>query len=153
MRLVQFLSSDGDRRVGLVQEDGSSLRVLRDTASVYGLALETWRSASKLTQAVRLRLGDEVADFERAVVEQRLLPPLDHPDPARCFVTGTGLTHLGSAKARDEMHVKADDKEVEECPVSTMSWGLSLVFGKPLSPSLWRIVPILSLRPVTSLWA
>jgi len=32
------------------------------------------------------------------------LPPLDHPDPSHCHVTGTGLTHLGSAKNRDAMH-------------------------------------------------
>ena len=30
----------------------------------------------------------------------RLLVPLDHPDPAHCLVTDTGLTHLGSAQAR-----------------------------------------------------
>ena len=33
------------------------------------------------------------------------MPPLDHPDePARCLVSGTGLTHLGSAKNRQAMH-------------------------------------------------
>ena len=31
----------------------------------------------------------------------RLLVPIDHPEPARCLVTGTGLTHLGSAASRD----------------------------------------------------
>jgi hypothetical protein len=35
----------------------------------------------------------------------RILPPIDHPhDPARCLVTGTGLTHLKSAASRDAMH-------------------------------------------------
>jgi hypothetical protein len=29
-----------------------------------------------------------------------------HPDPAHCLVAGTGLTHLGSAAARDSMHQK-----------------------------------------------
>ena len=36
----------------------------------------------------------------------RMLPPLTHPDPARCLVSGTGLTHYGSASARDAMHQK-----------------------------------------------
>ncbi len=38
--------------------------------------------------------------------DARLLPPLTHPDPAHCLVSGTGLTHLGSAAARDSMHQK-----------------------------------------------
>ena len=130
MRLVQFFSPDGDRQVGLVQEDGAGLGVLHDTARVYDLALEAWRSASKLEQVVAMRLSDEVADYERIVMEQRLLPPLDHPDPAHCYVTGTGLTHLGSAKARDEMHVKADDAEVELTDSMRMfQWGVE--GGKP----------------------
>ena len=43
--------------------------------------------------------------------EWRLLPPIDHPgEPARCLVSGTGLTHLGSAKNRQAMH---EAKEAE----------------------------------------
>ena len=35
----------------------------------------------------------------------RLLPPIDHPaEPARCIVSGTGLTHFGSARDRHAMH-------------------------------------------------
>ncbi len=30
--------------------------------------------------------------------------PIDHPDPAHLLVSGTGITHLGSANARDAMH-------------------------------------------------
>lgn len=33
-----------------------------------------------------------------------LRPPLDHPDPHRVLVTGTGLTHTGSMQSRDAMH-------------------------------------------------
>ena len=33
-----------------------------------------------------------------------LLAPIDHEDPAHLMVSGTGLTHLGSAEGRDKMH-------------------------------------------------
>jgi hypothetical protein len=33
-----------------------------------------------------------------------VLVPIDHPDPAHLYLTGTGLTHLGSAESRDKMH-------------------------------------------------
>jgi hypothetical protein len=39
--------------------------------------------------------------------EVRLLLPIDHPDPAHLTVSGTGLTHLGSAAGRDRMHQAA----------------------------------------------
>ncbi len=64
------------------------------------------------------------------------MPPLDHPDPAHVFVTGTGLTHLGSAKARDAMHVDEETKETEaesDVPLTDsmrmFNWGLE--GGKP----------------------
>ncbi|MGH1558644.1 hypothetical protein ACRAWD_15060 [Caulobacter segnis] len=34
----------------------------------------------------------------------RVLAPIDHPDAAHLQMTGTGLTHLGSAEGRDKMH-------------------------------------------------
>ena len=33
----------------------------------------------------------------------RFLAPIDHEDPAHLLLTGTGLTHLGSAEGRDKM--------------------------------------------------
>jgi len=38
----------------------------------------------------------------------RLTAPVDHPEPAHCLVSGTGLTHLGSAAHRQAMHGKDD---------------------------------------------
>jgi hypothetical protein len=40
-----------------------------------------------------------------------LLVPIDHPEPARCLVSGTGLTHYGSAMSRDRMHAAASDAD------------------------------------------
>jgi hypothetical protein len=55
---------------------------------------------------------------------------LDHEDPAHCLISGTGLTHLGSAAARDKMH--QHDGEVEAGMTDTMKifkWGIE--GGKP----------------------
>ena len=89
MRLVQFKTPDHGRGVGLVGEDGESLRVLRDTTRVYELALAAGRSGIGLQQLVEERVGQEEVDYAQLVSENRLLPPLDHPDPAHCYVTGT----------------------------------------------------------------
>jgi len=75
-------------------------------------------------------LGDRAVDYERVVAEGRLLPPLDHPDPAHCYVSGTGLTHLGSAQTRAEMHGKTDEAETTLTDSMRLyQWGLE--GGKP----------------------
>ena len=60
------------------------------------------------------------------------MPPLDHPDVYRCLITGTGLSHLGSAAARDSMHVKLQKEESELTDSMKMfKWGVE--GGKPVA--------------------
>ena len=54
----------------------------------------------------------------------RLLTPLDHPDPARCIVSLTGLTHLGSAKSRDQMHTGAQPQTPQTDSMRMFAIGL-----------------------------
>jgi hypothetical protein len=111
MRLVQL--QNGDRRaVALVEEP--VLRLLRDAPSVYDLAREALASGTSFRELVRSRVTDETLPYDQVYQgdsEWRLMSPVDHPeDPARCLVSGTGLTHLGSAKSRQLMHtVKEED--------------------------------------------
>ena len=104
MHLVQFTAEGGRRAVGV--PEGDSLRLVDGAARVYDLALEAARSGEGLAALAQARLGGAVESYDRALAEGRVLPPIDHPDPAHCLITGTGLTHLGSAEARDEMHAK-----------------------------------------------
>jgi hypothetical protein len=108
MKLVQFKELNGARKVGLVNKDGLSLQILSKATSTYELAMEAGSSKLALETLVKERLSEETVDYDQVVSETRLLPPLDHPDPAHCYVTGTGLDHLGSALARDAMHAKLD---------------------------------------------
>ena len=103
-RLVQ-LESGGQRRVALVDEP--HLRLLADITSVYNLARIALDSATPLTELIRRIATDEILDYDRVYHGESswlLLTPIDHPEPARGLVSGTGLTHLGSAKNRDAMH-------------------------------------------------
>ncbi len=61
-----------------------------------------------------------------------MLTPVDHPDPAHCIITGTGLTHLGSAAARDGMHKKLSGAK-EELTDSLKMFQARLEGGKPKS--------------------
>ncbi|MEG8235415.1 AraD1 family protein [Pseudomonas orientalis] len=126
MRLVQFESSNGERRVGVVE--GSQLREVRTARSVRELALSAIEAGVGLEQQVNsLGLGDS-HDYASLLADLKILPPLDHPDPAHMLISGTGLTHLGSASARDKMHQAGDETALTDT-MRIFKWGVE--GGKP----------------------
>lgn len=130
MRLVQFKTPTNIRQVGRVSEDGAVLEVLSGVSRVYDLVLEADRLGVGLERLVNERIGTETADYEQISAENRLLPPLDHPDPAHCLISGTGLNHLGSAQARDAMHTKLSG-DPDSLTDSMRMFKLGLEGGKP----------------------
>lgn len=104
VRLVQLRDSSGVRIVAVVGDDGA--RRVEGVETIYALALAAIREGVGLAEAAGRRAGETV-DLKAAEAEGRLLAPIDHPDPAHCHMTGTGLTHLGSAEGRDKMHKAA----------------------------------------------
>ena len=130
MRLVQYRTEAGDRRVAMVESE-EALRVLDGTERVYDLAREAGRSGRPLTELVEGRLGGQRVEYGPIAAEGRLLPPLDHPDPARLVISGTGLDHLGSAQARDAMHQKLNAEDEEALTDSMRMFRLGLEGGKP----------------------
>ncbi|WP_269747107.1 AraD1 family protein [Elstera litoralis] len=60
-----------------------------------------------------------------------LLSPIDHRDAGHLHITGTGLTHLGSASARDAMHKKLDATGEEQLTDSMKMFRMGLEGGKP----------------------
>lgn len=132
MLLVQFMSESTTRQVGLVEKDGLLLRILDNTERIYDLALEAGRQKTKLEPIIINLLSDQTVDYETVITTGRLLPPLDHPDLTHCHVTGTGLTHLGSAKARDEMHAKDGKEPTDKSLTDSMRmFQIGLDGGKP----------------------
>lgn len=91
---------------GVVVREGVASRHLPGVASIYAIATAAIAEGKPL--AATLPEGGEAVDLAALAAEGRLDVPLRHPEPARMFLTGTGLTHTGSAAARDAMHAKAD---------------------------------------------
>ena len=110
LRLVQ-LTRSGERLVAVLGGDGEARR-LSGVNSHYELAAHAIRAKISLQQAVQACLDAERLDLRGLIAghddtEFAWLPPIDHPDPAHLYLTGTGLTHLGSAESRDKMHARA----------------------------------------------
>jgi hypothetical protein len=130
MRLVQFHTATGTRKVACVSSDGQRLQVVDGAQRTYELALQAARAGLTLQQLAASKLGSEQVDYAEVVAQRRLLVPLDHPDDARWLITGTGLSHLGSAAARDSMHAKLKQDESQLTDSMKMfKWGIE--GGKP----------------------
>ncbi len=113
MRLVQFKSRSGERKVGTPDDGGAWVAPLASWASVYELAKSAIERGVSLAAAVESDAREAPVSYDELVAERRLLAPLDHPEPARFWITGTGLTHFGSADARDKMHEIAHGSDAE----------------------------------------
>jgi hypothetical protein len=105
LRIVQLSHPVHGRRVAVVSEP--YLRLLQSCSTVYELA----HLGIQLNQQLRSHI-EQLDSVDRLEYDDvyagrsgwQLLSPIDHPEPSRCFVTGTGLTHKGSAENRQSMH-------------------------------------------------
>lgn len=130
IRLVQFENLDGARRVGMVTAQGDELVPLRGVDRVLELAEEAVARQVRIADIVRERATEPPIDYGALLEAGRVLAPVDHPEPARFLVTGTGLTHIGSAAARNQMHVLTHGDDAEESD-SLKIFRMGLEGGKP----------------------
>ncbi|MEL7981389.1 AraD1 family protein [Vreelandella titanicae] len=126
MRLIQC-DHQGQVRAALVESE-EQVRLL--DCDTYTLANRAINASKPLSDMLTEALTDTRLDYQALVDAKRLLPPLTHTDPAHCLVTGTGLTHLGSADTRSAMHAKAQAAE-EDMTDSMRMFKLGVEGGKP----------------------
>jgi hypothetical protein len=111
MHLVQLSHAMYGRRVAVVE--GNELRLLTNSTSVYAAVISALFIHAPLAGQIQSELGDETLSYEEIYADEsdwHILPPLDHPDdPARCLVSGTGLTHRKGAANRNAMHQTTTD--------------------------------------------
>jgi hypothetical protein len=128
MRLMQISNEAGDRAVVATTEAGSF--IVPGFASVYDLAQAAIRSKRGIVAEVEAAGQGAAVDRAALLASGRVLAPIDHPDSAHLLITGTGLTHLGSASARDAMHKTVAAAE-ETLTDSMKMFRMGLEGGKP----------------------
>jgi hypothetical protein len=106
MRIIQFISLQGQKKTGIVEE--AKIRLLHTIKTTYELVFYAEENNLEIQQAASRLASDTFEDYQKILDEKRILLPLQHPDPYHTWITGTGLTHLGSAASRDSMHKKLD---------------------------------------------
>ncbi|RZF62972.1 FAH family protein [Sphingomonas populi] len=111
--LVQFAEGD-TRGVAALDESGAARRVVGATTTL-ALAEQAIAAGTSLAATAEAALGEAID-----LTTVRLLSPIDHADPAHTLVSGTGLTHLGSAEGRDKMHAKATESQTDSMKMFLM---------------------------------
>ena len=99
LSLIQFQTRDGARGVAVLR-DGARPLVVPGMPSTLALATRACQARLGLAELIAQLGAGEALDLSAV----QLLAPIDHADPAHLLLSGTGLTHAGSAEERDRMH-------------------------------------------------
>jgi hypothetical protein len=128
MLLIQYTTATGDRRVGTLA--GDTVTAIAGYATTLDLAKAAIAQGRSIAFIADASARGDAESYDTIAAQGRLLAPIDHPDPAHCYVTGTGLTHLGSADTRDAMHKKIGG-DVESLSDSMKMFRMGVEGGKP----------------------
>jgi hypothetical protein len=109
LRLLQHRAPDGTRSV--IAAEGDRAAIVPGVDSVRALAARAIADGTSLADAVAACGEGASVDLAAEFAAGHLIAPIDHEDPAHVVMTGTGLTHLGSAEGRDKMHREAASAE------------------------------------------
>jgi len=135
IHLVQ-IANTSMRRVALVAE--TDLHCLNGVASIYELAQRCVRVGKQMAEYAQSLATGEILNYDNIYEGKsawRLLAPIDVPDaPSKLLVAGTGLTHLGSAKERQAMHIAEQPKEAVTDSMRMFQWGVE--GGRPATDKI-----------------
>ena len=129
MRLIQYFQG-GHCHVGVVQPDGNHAREIGKVSSVFEIANLAIARKIGIEALVNELVTDRLIDYADLLAKRQVMAPIEHPEPARFFITGTGLTHIGSASARNRMHIATHGDGAPESD-SMKIFRMGLDGGKP----------------------
>ena len=114
------------KKGGVIARDGNTAWAVPGSTTILALAQSAIAQGRGLADLVTAAGQGEAADLPALLAAGALDCPLRHPDPAHMHLTGTGLTHTGSANTRDAMH--ADTTGMTD---SMKMFRMGLEGGKP----------------------
>jgi hypothetical protein len=132
IHLVQ-IGDGSSRRVAIVEEP--HLHCLTGVQSVYELAQRCLSLGRQLSEQATAIASGEVLDYDAIYSggsQWHLLAPIDVPGASsRLMIAGTGLTHLGSAKERQAMHLAHASKAAVTLTDSMRMFQWGIEGGRP----------------------
>ncbi len=130
MRLIQYINGQQQRAVAEVIS-AEQIAPLSGVSSTYELAMQAIEAGKSLIEQVTALRSDATESYDTIISEGRLLAPFDHPEQSHLLVSGTGLTHLGSADTRANMHAQTSGKTNSELTDTMKMFKMGVEGGKP----------------------
>jgi hypothetical protein len=121
--LIQYRTAQGARGVAALRDGAAT--IVPGATTTLALAQAALAQGKGLAEIVDAAGAGEALDLASVT----LLAPIDHEDPAHLLLTGTGLTHLGSAEGRDKMHRAASEAATQTDSMKMFLMGVE--GGKP----------------------
>ncbi|PZR00193.1 MAG: GguC protein [Cereibacter sphaeroides] len=112
---------------GVVLREGSDARIVPGATTILDLAQAAIATGQGMKGVVAGLGQGEAVNLPQMLAAGMIDCPLRHPDPAHMHITGTGLTHLGSASTRDAMHAAATTNMTD----SMKMFRMGIEGGKP----------------------
>jgi hypothetical protein len=129
MRLIQYRDTKNEIQAAVIEN--GQLHALSEPLNIYQLASRAIAEKVTLAELVQSLKGAQL-DYETLFIQKNISSPIHHKDAAHLLVSGTGLTHLGSADTRNAMHSKASGAE-ETLTDSMKMFRMGVENGKPAS--------------------
>ncbi|WP_439635378.1 AraD1 family protein [Oceanicaulis sp.] len=126
LRLVQYIDASNAPSIALLDDSGPARRI-EGYEHVLDMAKAALSESVSLAELASRQAGAEI-DLDDPKTVKALRAPISHGDPAHLALTGTGLTHLGSAEGRDKMHKAAAGETLTD---SMRMFNIGLEGGKP----------------------
>lgn len=100
LRLIQLETEAGERQCAVVHDDGSAT-LIEGYTTTYELCLAALRAKQTMNDFVAPTISKGVAvDYDAALEAGRVLPPIDHPDPAHAVRPVHVVSSVPSLPAR-----------------------------------------------------
>ncbi len=112
---------------GVICRNGAAAHLVPGAGTIMALAQDAVAQGGPLAAVLAAHGTGEAVDLPALLAAGRIDCPLRHPDPAHMHITGTGLTHLGSAATRDAMHTSVAEATTD----SMRMFQMGLRDGKP----------------------
>lgn len=128
MRVVS-LKHNGQKRTAIV-ESSEKLRLVNFNGDTYQLFKKAIDEKVNVVDFVLSQASEELLDYQVVRNAGLIQIPIMHPDEAHCLVSGTGLTHTGSADTRNAMHSKLNEENLSD---SMKMFKCGVEGGKPVA--------------------
>ncbi len=128
MHLINICEANGE--LALIGKTSGDYHYINGVQNILALAKIAAANNNSIEEQAKIQTFGAKVNIDEIIEHKRFLPILNGQEPSNIFLTGTGLTHLGSAEGRDKMH-KSTGQAMDSLTDSMKMFLMGVENGKP----------------------